>query len=89
MTPILETLSQVLLLGASIVFLVHVIRGSSIFDRILAVETLALAVVGFLLLASRGEDAGLYLDAAMGVALFSFMGAVFLAYFLGEGELDE
>ncbi len=70
----------VLALSAFLV-LVRAWRGPDVFDRALASETLTLIVVATLLLAT---DLGL--DAALGLALFSFVGTAMLGYFLGRGE---
>ncbi len=68
----------VLALSAFLV-LVRAWRGPDVFDRALAGETLTLIVVATLLLSSG-------LDAALGLALFSFVGTAMLGYFLGRGE---
>ncbi len=70
----------VLALSAFLV-LVRAWRGPDVFDRALASETLTLIVVATLLLAT---DLGV--DAALGLALFSFVGTSMLGYFLGRGE---
>jgi multicomponent K+:H+ antiporter subunit F len=70
----------VLALSAFLV-LVRAWRGPDVFDRALASETLTLIVVAALLLAT---DLGV--DAALGLALFSFVGTAMLGYFLGRGE---
>ncbi len=70
----------VLALSALLV-LVRAWRGPDVFDRALAAETLTLIVVATLLLAT---DLGV--DAALGLALFSFVGTAMLGYFLGRGE---
>ena len=70
----------VLALSAFLV-LVRAWRGPDVFDRALASETLTLIVVATLLLTT---DLGV--DAALGLALFSFVGTAMLGYFLGKGE---
>ena len=70
----------VLALSAFLV-LVRAWRGPDVFDRALASETLTLIVVATLLLTT---DLGV--DAALGLALFSFVGTAMLGYFLGRGE---
>jgi multisubunit Na+/H+ antiporter MnhF subunit len=77
---ILNTSLGVLALSAFLV-LVRAWRGPGIFDRALATETLTLVVVATLLLHSN-----LSVDAALGLALFSFVGTALLGYFLGKGE---
>ena len=66
---------------SAILVLVRAWRGPGIFDRALATDTLTLVVVSTLLLYSN-----LGVDAALGLALFSFVGTALLGYFLGRGE---
>ncbi|MCZ6569338.1 MAG: K+/H+ antiporter subunit F [Deltaproteobacteria bacterium] len=66
---------------SAVLVLVRAWRGPDVFDRALASETLTLIVVATLLLAT---DLGV--DAALGLALFSFVGTAMLGYFLGRGE---
>lgn len=89
MTAWIDLASQFLLFAAGALVLARAARGPSVFDRVAALETLALGVVGYLLLQARDTDARLYLDAALGLALFSFVGAVLFAHFLGRGEMDD
>ena len=70
----------VLALSALLV-LVRAWRGPGVFDRALATHGLSLIVVATLLLYSN-----LSVDAALGLALFSFVGTALLGYFLGRGE---
>ena len=77
---ILSASLGVLALSAFLV-LVRAWRGPGIFDRALATDTLTLVVVATLLLYSN-----LSVDAALGLALFSFVGTALLGYFLGRGE---
>ncbi len=77
---ILSASLGVLALSALLV-LVRAWRGPGIFDRALATDTLTLVVVAALLLYSN-----LSVDAALGLALFAFVGTALLGYFLGKGE---
>jgi multisubunit Na+/H+ antiporter MnhF subunit len=77
---ILSATLGVLALSALLV-LVRAWRGPCVFVRALATDTLTLIVVATLLLYSN-----LSVDAALGLALFSFVGTALLGYFLGRGE---
>ncbi len=81
MTLAILTASLFVLALSAFLVLVRAWRGPDVFDRALATETLALIVVATLLLAT---DLGV--DAALGLALFSFVGTAMLGYFLGRGE---
>ena len=81
--------SQIMLIIATVLILYRFSRGPSVFDRVVAGEMIALAVVGYLLLESNATAGRLYTDAALGLALFSVAGTVFLGYFLGRGEFPD
>lgn len=87
--PLIYQIAYVLLALSAALTLVRALKGPTNFDRLAAVEALSLTVVGFLIIQSVAREGALFLDAALGLALFSFIGTVFLAYFLGEGELHE
>jgi multisubunit Na+/H+ antiporter MnhF subunit len=77
----IQSLSLGVLALSAFLVLVRAWRGPSVFDRALALETLSLVVVATLLLHTN-----LYVDAAMGLALFAFLTTILLGYFLGRGE---
>ena len=81
MTFAILTMSLGVLALSAFLVLVRAWRGPGVFDRALASETLTLIVVAALLLAT---DLGV--DAALGLALFSFVGTAILGFFLGRGE---
>ncbi len=86
---ILYQASQLMLLVAIVLILYRLSLGPSIFDRVVAFETIGLAVVGYLLLESNATVGRLYTDTALGLALFSVAGTIFLGYFLGRGEFPD
>lgn len=80
-----QTSFLVMSLAAALV-LIRAWRGPSSFDRALATDALAMVVVGLLLLQAYRTVGRLYTDAALGLAIFSFVGTSLLAHFLGKGE---
>ena len=86
---ILYQASQLMLIAAVVLLLYRFSRASSVFERVVAFETIGLGVVGYLLLESNATTARLYTDAALGLALFSVVGTMLLAYFLGRGEFPD
>ena len=74
--------SLVIMIVALLLNGARLLRGPSDFDRLLAAETVALGLVGLLMLQVREVDDRFYVDAALGLALFSFVGTVVLARFL-------
>ena len=81
MTHAILTASLCVLALSAFLVLVRAWRGPDVFDRALAAETLTLIVVAVLMLQTN-----LGMDAALGLALFSFVGTAMLGYFLGRGE---
>lgn len=88
----IEVLHQISFLGMAVaagLVLIRSWRGPTAFDRVLAIEALALIVVGTLLLQAYRPVGRLFTDAALGLALFSFVGTSLMAYFLGKGEFPD
>lgn len=89
MIAALDLAASLLLLAGAALAVRRALLGPTAVDRIAAVDTLALMVIGWLLLEARRGEGKVYLDAALGLALFSFVGVVLLARLLGRGEIDE
>ena len=79
----------VLMSAALLLTGVRLVRGPSDFDRLLAAETLGLGLVGILMLRAGEVDDTFYVDAALGLALFSFVGTVVCAKFLESRRGNE
>ena len=72
------------LLGVTVVY---VIRARSAMVRILALDTLTLILVAFLILYADANRSPFYLDAALALALFSFIATLAAARYHSEGRL--
>ena len=81
--------SLVLLVVALLLNGIRLLRGPSDFDRLLAAETVALGIVGLLMLRAGDPDDRFYVDAALGLALFSFVGTVVCAKYLERRGDDD
>jgi multicomponent Na+:H+ antiporter subunit F len=79
----LATVWMTALLGISIVVLV---RARTVATRILLLDTLTLILVALLALFSLGTSSPHYLDAALILALLSFVAAIATARYYGEGS---
>ena len=86
---VLYQASQIMLVAAVVLILYRFSLGPSVFDRVVAAEAIGLGVVGYLLLESNATVGRFYTDAALGLALFSVVGTIFLGYFLGRGEFPD
>jgi multicomponent Na+:H+ antiporter subunit F len=89
MTELLFDASRSLLAVSALITLVRLWRGPSVFDRILSIDMLALLLVGFLLLQSYTSEHRFYSDAALGLALFAFVGTVAYGVLLRQGEYPD
>ena len=88
MSGILIT-SLLLIVFALLLNGIRLVRGPIDFDRLLAAETVALGLVGLLMLRAGEVDDRFYVDAALGLALFSFVGTVVFAKYLELRGDDE
>ncbi len=73
-------------IGCGIALLYRAITGPTMADRIVAVDTIDVLAVSALVLISLFTGRGIYLDIAIVVGLFGFLGTVFMAKYL-EGKL--
>lgn len=69
------------------VSVVLVIRRRSPADRIQALDVLTLILVALLILFSDAQGTSYYLDAALVLALFSFIGTVAAARYFADGKV--
>jgi multicomponent Na+:H+ antiporter subunit F len=76
------TVAQSMLAAAAALALLRVVRGPTLPDRVVALDLLGVIVVGFIVVytALSGEKA--FLDAALVVALVSFIGTVAYARYV-------
>ena len=81
---VLAAALMTVLLGVTVVY---VIRAPSAMVRILALDTLTLILVAFLILYADANRSPFYLDAALALALFSFIATLAAARYHSEGRL--
>ena len=74
----------VVLLGACAV---RVVGARSSVSRILALDTLALVLIGLLVLFSASRDVAYFLDAALILAILGFVATLAAARYHGRGRL--
>lgn len=78
--------AALLLLSVGIVLcVVRLMRGPSIADRAMALEQVAIEAVAIVILYSIRVEDPIYLDAAMIVALISFLGTLAFARYIERG----
>ena len=76
--------SVLLVIGFAASFL-RLLRGPSLPDRVVALDTMAAITVGILSLASVASGQAILLDVALGIAIITFLGTVALAISLDRG----
>jgi len=67
----------------------RLIKGPSLPDRILALDTLYINALALLVLVGIQQDTVLYFEVALLIALFGFIGTVVLSKFVVRGEIVE
>lgn len=75
------------MMGLLLTTIVMVIRASSTMTRILALDVLTLVLTAFLILYSTTTDSSYYLDAALLLALLSFLSTLAAARYFSEGRI--
>lgn len=75
-----------LLVAAMIMVGARVVRGPHILDRVLALDFMTVVGVGVLGMIAIAANEPAYLDAAMVVAILSFLGTIGFAYYTEQRE---
>lgn len=78
------------MIGAALLLnLYRLLRGPDATDRILALDTLYINMVGLMVLLCLHTGSKLYFEAALIIALLGFVGTVALAKYLIAGDIIE
>ncbi|MCE4070268.1 MULTISPECIES: K+/H+ antiporter subunit F [Pseudomonas] len=78
------------LLGVAVLLTVaRLIRGPSVADRILALDTLSIKAIALIVLFGIWKGSGLYFEAALLIAVMGFVSTVALCKFLLRGDIIE
>lgn len=80
--------SSLLLVAAIGLALFRVVRGPSPFDRVLALDLIGGICLCMIVLFAIFFDQAVLLDAAIAIALVSFIGTVAFARYLGKGDFE-
>jgi len=77
-------------LGIAVLLTVaRLIRGPSVADRILALDTLSIEAIALIVLFGIWKGSGLYFEAALLIAVMGFVSTVALCKFLLRGDIVE
>jgi multicomponent K+:H+ antiporter subunit F len=67
----------------------RLVRGPALADRILALDTMVINVIGIIVLTGIASDSGISFEAALLLAMVGFVGTVAYAKFLLRGDIIE
>ena len=87
MLEITLNLAQVVLMLSAALCLARLIKGPSLADRLLAQDTLSIHLVAIMTMASFKVSNKIFLDAALLIALFSFISTLVAAKFIAKGQI--
>ncbi len=82
-------LALVLVLGSLLLGFVRVVRGPSLPDRVMALDMIGLASVSVIVLVAIQTDQAILMDAAIALALISFLGTLAFARFIERRDREE
>jgi multicomponent K+:H+ antiporter subunit F len=88
LNPALDLALGALALSMTLCFL-RLALGPGLPDRILALDTLYVNAIAFLVLFGLRLDSPVYFEAALLIAMFGFVGTVALAKYLLRGDIIE
>ncbi len=89
MLTIVVPLTYAMLAGAILLNLWRLVRGPDAVDRILALDTLTINVIGIVMLLGIAIGTKVYFEAALLIAMMGFVGTVALSKFLLGGDIIE
>ncbi|WP_374438093.1 K+/H+ antiporter subunit F [Pseudomonas panipatensis] len=78
-----------LLVLAVLLTVARLVRGPSVADRILALDTLSVEAIALIVLFGIWRGSGLYFEAALLIAVMGFVSTVALCKFLLRGDIIE
>lgn len=82
--------AAMVMIGLSfLLVLFRLIKGPDAPDRILALDTLYINAIGFIILLGIGLHSRLYLESALLIAVMGFVGTVALSKYLKRGSVIE
>ncbi|HYH13437.1 MAG TPA: monovalent cation/H+ antiporter complex subunit F [Thermomicrobiales bacterium] len=87
MNGVIFYIALIWMMGLLLTTVVMVIRANSTMTRILALDALTLVLTAFLILYSTTTESSYYLDAALLLALLSFLSTLAAARYFSEGRI--
>lgn len=72
---------------SSLMFLIRIIKGPSIADRILGLDSLGITLIGLIGILMISHDTIAYSDVALVLSILSFVGTVAMSKFIERGAV--
>ena len=89
-SPFAQTAIQVVLLimvGLLIPASYRVVVGGTLADRLLAVDLVTTLLIGIIVLFALVENSEIFIDMAIALAAFAFIGTISIARYISEGRV--
>lgn len=86
---VVSSVALILVTASIVLAFVRVLRGPSLPDRVMALDMIGLMAVSVIVLTAIASDEPVLMDAAIALALISFLGTLAFARFIEQRERDE
>lgn len=86
---VVSSVALILVTASIVLAFVRVLRGPSLPDRVMALDMIGLMSVSVIVLTAIASDEPVLMDAAIALALISFLGTLAFARFIEQRERDE
>ena len=88
-SPLIQAILQIILLALVSLLLpasYRVIKGETLPDRLLAVDLITTLLIGIIVLLAVVEGSEVFIDMAIALAAFAFVGTLSIARYISEGR---
>jgi len=86
---VVSSVALILVTASIVLAFVRVLRGPSLPDRVMALDMIGVMSVSVIVLTAIASDEPVLMDAAIALALISFLGTLAFARFIEQRERDE
>ena len=78
-----------LLIIAALISIIRMIKGPTVFDRLVSFDGLAVSIVSVMVLLSIVWETGVYIDIILVFSLFGFLGTIAFCFYLAQNMEPE
>lgn len=87
MIGVVVNVCLVMLAVGTLLCIVRLVRGPTVPDRAMALDTIAVNLISLIVLLSIRYDTAAYFDSALVIAVLGFLGTVAIAKYLLKGDI--